>query len=315
MDPVSLEKLLTVADIIATQFASGTVKIHALEQILAANGSVKFPERRAKDILRVLRELGWLKPLGDKEFGVTSTFSAFLSSWDAGDLLGINTALLAYPPYARFLEALRAEKRIQLPKREDKVARRELGVRLKAAFDITFVAFDTFRSWATSVGQAYLSPWEATLYWGGDWDHQHPDMATFKTACWRSYLDAQKASGYANIADMADLVCRQLHISFQAFEQKIRLLITAEPGLLSLAPATTRPPRRLFQIATVRPRSEVVTERQARELLHPGQAGGRTRWLEYRYLEDGIKVNGHLVRLLSWRCTDDFTKGPGAIGR
>ena len=231
---------------------------------------------------------------------LTEDFHKFIRAWNFGDhLLPMNQGLKNYPPYARFLRCLERERGIKIPQRQDKEARRNLGCDLKQKYDITFVAFDTFRAWAVSVGHAYRSPFEETLYWGGEWDEERPSLECFKTACRESYCQTEKTSCYANLGILAHIVCKELSISFQAFEMKMNEFVKTCPGEIKLAPATIRRevsgPR---QITTIRPRKEILKERLSTELLQ-GKASS-PKWLEHRYLEDGMRVNGKLVKLIRW---------------
>jgi hypothetical protein len=265
LDPVSLDKLLSIADAIETRH-NDLISLFSLHKIIAAASKARNRDRRTRDVLRVLLELGWLAVQDKHEFQLTDGFTRFITAWNDGTLPGINRCLTAYQPYALFLACLLEEGAIRIPRRQNKGARKELGRRLKAEYDITFVAFDTFRTWAVAVGQAYLSPFEESLYWGGNWNDSAPPLEIFKAACWQSYHEAEKTSGYANIGRLADAVCRQLKISFQAFEINMKILLEAEPGLVKLARATIREPSRGFQITTIRPRSEILKERLAARL-------------------------------------------------
>ena len=51
---------------------------------------------------------------------------------------------------------------------------------------------------------------------------------------------------------------------------------------------------------SVRPRSEITRERLIAELQGEAQ---QTHWLEHRFLEDGIRVKGNLVKLIRWEVT------------
>ena len=174
-----------------------------------------------------------------------------------------------------------------------------MGRALKEKYGITFVAFDTFRAWAVSMGHAYRSPFEEILYWGGNWDVERPSLECFKTVCRESYCQTEKTSGYANLGRLAHLVCKELSISFQAFEMKMNLFVETFPGEIKLAPATIR--REVsghLQLTSIRPRKEILRERLSAKLqgIEPPQS----KWLEHRYLEDGMRVNGKLVKLIRW---------------
>ena len=291
MDPITLGRLLSIADAVEEHRDRNRLTSSMFRQIIAQQTQAKDLARRERDILRILSAMGWMVSGGTGTLCLNQRFTEFISAWNGKNLLHINQCLSDYPPYASFLVCLRQEKVIPIPNRDDKEAKRRLGRRLKDNYGITFVAFSTFRSWAIAVGQAYLSPPEQSLYWGGDWDDLLPSIQAFETACRESYRTAEKTSGYANIGRLADVVCRRLHISFQAFEMKMKLLVDAKPGTVTLARATIRDPSWGFQITTVRPRSEILGERltaRLRDIEKPP----RPQWLEHRYLEDGIRING-----------------------
>ena len=196
-------------------------------------------------------------------------------------------------------------KKSKFPRRQDKESRQNLGRKLKGKYGITFVAFDTFQIWAVSLGHAYRSPFETILYWGGEWDAEQPSLEHFKTVCWSHYNRAKKTSGYANLGRLADCVCQELRISFQAFEMKMRQFVEAFPGEITLAPATIR--REISgrsQITSVRPRKDILSERLSAKLLGSKPTRPRKRseplWIERRCPEDGVRVNGKLVKLIRW---------------
>jgi len=292
MDPVSLEKLLSVTDAIEESRERDLLSISKFHSIVAEQTQAKDPARRARDLLRVFNELGWVRREKDLLY-LTEAYSRFISAWNEGNLLEMNQSFIAYAPYSRFLQCLRDLGSIQIPDARDKEVVKTLG----KEYGLTFVAFDTFRFWAVAIGQGYLAPFEGALYWGGEWNNEEPSLENFTRALHEGYREAEKTSGYANIGRVADLVCRRLHISFQAFELKMNRLVKARPGLFVLAPATIRPPSSRFQIATVCPRSEVLKKRWHARLLH---SQFKPRWIEHRYIEDGILIDGHRLKLIKW---------------
>lgn len=303
MDPITVNKLLSVVDAIDdTDRVENQLSLDAFYKIVESQGQVKRLNRRVQDILRIFESSQWIAR-NDQDRNMlclTEKYDNFIHAWNSGDyLLPMNEGLTNYPPYARFLECLKHEQAIEIPRREDKEARRELGSNLKEKYDLTFVAFDTFQTWAVSVGHAYRSPFKAILYWGGEWDAERPSLESFKAACLESYNCEDKTSGYANLGRLAHRVCQELRISFQAFEMKMKYFIKKFPGEITLAPATIR--REISgrsQITSVRPRKEILSERRSAELL--GNKPPQSKWIEYRYLEDGVRVNGKLVKLIRW---------------
>ena len=311
MDPITVNKLLSVVDAIDNTHRVGNqLSLDAFYKIVENQGQVKRLNRRVQDILRIFESLQWIAR-DDQNRNIlclTEKYDNFIQAWNSGDyLLPMNEGLTNYPPYARFLECLKHEQAIEIPRREDKEARRELGSNLKEKYGLTFVAFDTFQTWAVSVGHAYRSPFEAILYWGGEWNATQPSLESFKAACLESYNCEDKTSGYANLGRLAHRVCQKLRISFQAFEMKMKQFVEVFPGEITLAPATIR--REVsghLQIVSIRPRNEVRRERLSARLLGKKQSqkprGGKREleWIERRYLEDGMRVNGKLVKLIRW---------------
>lgn len=303
MDPISVNKLLSVADGIEThRRCESQLSLHTFHEIVESQGRVKHLERRVRDILRVFVAAKWITPStgNSRVLGLTENYRMFIDAWDSGaHLLPMNEGLRNYPPYASFLDCLKDKKEIQIPKRQSKTDKRNLGRSLKNEYGITFVAFDTFRTWAVAVGHAYRSPFGDELYWGGEWDAARPSLENFKKVCIEGYHQADKTSGYANLGRLAHYVCQKLQISFQAFEMKFNHFVENCPGEIRLAPATIR---RVvsgrFRIISIRPRKEILRERLAAELL--GGKSHQPEWIEHRYLEDGMRVNGKLVKLIRW---------------
>ena len=173
MDPITVNKLLSVADGIDTGHDDSQLPLDVFQEIIMGQGQIKHPARRTRDILRVFERCRWIarSPQNRDTLYLTEDFHEFIRAWNSGDyLLPMNQALTNYPPYARFLECLKQKKSIKIPHRQDKESRRNLGRDLKEEYSITFVAFDTFRTWAVSLGHAYRSPFEEILYWSGNWN-------------------------------------------------------------------------------------------------------------------------------------------------
>ena len=286
-----MNKLLSVADAIETHRVENQLSLDTFYKIVESQGKIKHLDRRVHDILRVFKASHWISPSTQNEniLRLTEGYDKFMHAWNSGDyLLPMNEGLTNYPPYARFLECLKHEQEIEIPQRQNKEARRELGSNLKEKYNITFVAFDTFQTWAVSVGHAYRSPFETILYWGGEWNAKQPSLESFKEACQESYKRADKTSGYANLGHLAHHVCQKLRISFQAFEMKMNQFVKTFPGEVKLAPGTIR--REIsghFQITSIRPRKEILNERLSVKLLGRKQSEklrGRKRlkpqWIE-----------------------------------
>lgn len=310
MEPITINRLLSVADAIETYRVADKLSLNAFYKIVGNQG-VKRLDRRVQDILRVFEASNWIsRSVQNRDIlCLTENYDKFIDAWNSGDyLLPMNQGLANYPSYADFLKCLKNEQKIKIPQRQDKESRSSLGRELKDKYGITFVAFDIFQVWAVSLGHAYRSPFEAILYWGGEWDAVQPSLEHFKTVCWAHYSRAKKTSGYANLGRLAHHVCQELRISFQAFEMKIKQFVEMFPGEITLAPATIR--REILgrsQITSIRPRKEVLSERFSAQLLGKKQSEiprsknrRKLEWIEHRYLEDGMRVNGKLVKLVRW---------------
>ncbi len=306
-----MNKLLSIADSIETHRDDNKLSLDILYEIVDSQGKIKRLDRRVKDILRIFSESKWLTQCKQDHnvLCLTENYDNFIGAWNSGNhLLPMNQGLRNYPPYADFLECLKNEGEIKIPQRNDKASRRDLGLKIKQNYNITFVAFDTFQAWSVSVGHAYRSPFEGVIYWGGEWDEKQPSLKLFRTACWESYNQCEKTSGYANLGQLAHLVCRKLRISFQAFEMKMNLFVKNFPGKITLAPATIRSEiSGNYQIISIRPRNEILSERLIAKLLNIEETKKvrnimrkGSLWLDYRYLEDGLHVNGKLIKLIRW---------------
>lgn len=302
MDPITLNKLLSVANAIEGNREGNQLSLDAFYVIIDSQGRARHLERRVKDVLRVFEAAGWLTilPKDPNTLHLNEEFEEFILAWNSEEhLLPMNDSLRNYPPYNTFLKCLKRERRIGVPSRAEKSSRSELGSYLKGNYEITFVAFDTFRTWAVSVGHAYLSPFDRSLHWGGEWDAKRPTLECFEKVCKESYRQTDKTSGYSNIGRVADLVCTRLGISFQAFERKMNEYFDAFSDDIRLAPATARQESSAHRkFPTVRPRKKVLNERLSR-----GSRSHRLRnsqWIEYRYLEDGIRLRDKLVQLMRW---------------
>lgn len=303
MDPITLNKLLSVADAIDLQKRSNSILLEEFHRIVYSQGRLKRPKRRVQDILRIFRAAHWIEPScreGNRLL-LTRDFNDLIDGWNSGHHLSpMNKGLRKYPPYAKFLDCLEKETQIKVPRQKDKGG---VSLKLREQYGINLVAFGTFRAWAVSVGHAYLSPLDRTLYWGGNWDAERPTVEDFLRSCLEGYSQSEKTSGFANLGHVAHKVCIDLGISFQAFEMKINQFVDIFPEELRLSPATIR--RELsghFKITSVRPRLEVSKERLEAKLR--GEEPPLIQWLEHRYLEDGVRIKSKLIKLMKWEVSN-----------
>ena len=63
MDPITLNKLLSVADAIERNRDGSQLLLDTFYVIIDSQGKVKRFERRVRDILRIFEAAGWLSPL------------------------------------------------------------------------------------------------------------------------------------------------------------------------------------------------------------------------------------------------------------
>ena len=200
MDPITINKFLSVVDAIETHRVGNKLPFDTFTQIVDNQGRIKNLKRRVGEILRIFVSARWITRNDQKrnELFLTKNHHEFIRAWDSGDdFFQINEGLTNYPPYFQFLKCLKNEKRINIPSRGNRNSRKKLGYYLKQNYGITFVAFDTFRAWALSAGHAFPSQFGEILNWGGDWDIEQPTLNSFKIACLNSYTQINKTSGYA----------------------------------------------------------------------------------------------------------------------
>ncbi|MGA9767851.1 MAG: hypothetical protein WBV94_02350 [Blastocatellia bacterium] len=296
MDPISLEMLLSVCDGIEKDRSGNDLSRESFEQIIKLHSQALDLERRVRDISRVLQSMNLLTSTGE-DFYITSVFQDLIAAWNGADFIIMNQCLAGYSPYRSFLNFLQKEKAIKILPRGDKIAKQNLNRWLQQEYKITFVAFDTFRFWATALGQAYLSPFTKTIYWGGAWDKSSPSLEELYSTFISCYELTDRISGYANIGRIAEDVCIQMQISFQAFELKLNELMQAYPSRLTFATVTRRQLSSHITIPILRPRHEVIRERVRVEMLQ-SKTKSKPRWIAHRYLEEGIHIGSQLVRLV-----------------
>lgn len=277
MDPVLLPTLLNVIDRLVTGPVPVTV------------GNLNFNRYLTKKhfagIGRVLESFGI--GLRDSESLIPGAdLDKFVEYWEDADLSGINTFFCRYRPYNRFMHFLKAEKSITVPPTTNPEARHQMGERLrKDKIGITFVGIDTFKWWGMAVGQVYISHiGDKRIYWGGD----NPSLDSFEKSAIFYYNEIRPLDGFANIGQLADLVCRELTISFFQFEKLFVQLCSKRCGYTT-ATSLGRLPTNRSQVQTILPRSQVK------------QIDGSIEWIKKRSMEDGIFVNGRNVKMVKYQ--------------
>ena len=277
MDPVLLPTLLNVIDRLVTGPVPVTV------------GNLNFNRYLTKKhfagIGRVLEGFG-IGLRNSESLVPGADLNKFVEYWEEADLSGINTFFCRYPPYNRFMHFLKTEKSITVPPTTNPEARHQIGERLrKDKIGITFVGIDTFKWWGMAVGQVYISHiGDKRIYWGGE----NPDLDSFEKSVILHYNEIRPLDGFANIGQLADLVCRELSISFLQFE-KLFVQLCSQRYDYTTATSLVRLPTSRSQVQTILPRSQAK------------QTDGSIEWVKKRFMEDGIFVNGRNVKMVKYQ--------------
>lgn len=286
MDPVLLPTLFDVLDLLASK--AGPVTLDDL------NVARRVTSRRFAEIGRVLEGF---QVAERKDFSLVPSvnFQQFVECWEVAGVARldcINAFFRHYRPYDNFLCFLETQKHIEVPPRQDSEARHNLGAELKEKVGLTFVAVDTFKWWGMAVAQVYLSHiGDRNIHWGG----ARPDIGAFENSLLRHYAQVKPLDGFANIAQLADRVCRELNIAFVRFESLFEQLCFQEPRRYVTATSLARLPTSKSPVQTILPRSKA---KQIADNLRPGKP---VEWTEKRLMEDGVFVgrrNVKMVRIL-----------------
>jgi len=223
----------------------------------------------------------------------------FVAYWEAANLDGINDFFRRYRHYDAFLRYLRETRCIYIPHRTDIDGRRRMGSRLREDnIGLTFVAIDTFKWWGMVVGRVYFSRiGDGNIYWGGE----KPNIDAFEQSVQSNYEKIRPLDGFANVGQLADLVCRDLKIPFNLFESLFVKLCLQRHGYMT-ATSLARTPTSKSTVQTLLPRS------RAKRNAYP------IEWTDKRLMEDGVFINGRsvkMVKLLSMRtrtCQQEIAK-------
>lgn len=323
MDPLTLEKLLSISDSIEDRRTGNIITDATYRTIIKQNfaSTSKLLERRAKDVFRILDALSFLSKTDEDEIYIKPSFDDFISAWTMADIGQMNKCLSVYTPYNQFLKCLEVQHIFEnFPRSKDTGAEEKFSQWLKLHFEqenpifdtINFTIFESLLYWALPLGQAYLSPFDDALSWGGNWNTTSPSPEVFYDALMEAYKASKKASGYASLVQITDLICRKLHISFQAFEIKLNMILKLWGEDFVFASVTARHLASKSTISFVIPRMDVKRERLRATLL-PKRRLGSIRWLATRFIEDGIKVNGRMVKLIKMEKRNDIKSRPKAI--
>jgi hypothetical protein len=219
----------------------------------------------------------------------TSDFDRFLTAWDVADTETLNAILTRYEPYGRFLECVKTEERIPIPSGNQNSARSELGAWLHDNYDLTFVAFDTFRRWGHILAVIYVAHLdEPAVYWGSE----SPNLDAFASAVKESWRKFRAMDGFARIGPVAEETCKALRISFKRFEALFQEVLVRHGKETYVSGSALRPIERKWEIQLLLPRQEALTR--------AALSGEPPQWIQRRFLEDGVLVGSHYVRLLKW---------------
>jgi hypothetical protein len=296
MDPITLEPLFSICDRIEIDRVGNNISKESIARIVSSFSSARNIDRRVRDISRVLLSANLLEN-NNSSFSIPPNFHEFIKAWNSADIAAMNNCLKNYLPYERFLNFVRSEKVVNVPAPSDKKAKMDLGNRLKEFYQITFVAFDTFRFWAAALGQTYKSPFDNLLFWGGEWNTETPSLEIFHKTLIENYETSEQSSGYVNIGRLADKVCRELQISFQAFEIKLNETLNKYPMEFTFAMVTRRQLHYDTAIPIIHPRLDVISNR-IRDEMSQRRIKRKIRWISNWYLEDGLRIEDKVMRLI-----------------
>ena len=274
MDPVLLPRLLDVLDQLAEKSAPVPRKSLSIRKPLT--------KKRFTRIGRVLESLQVARI--DGELLVPDTdLDTLVAYWEDANLEGINTIFRRYTHYEIFLDYLRTKESIYVPPCTVPEERQQMGRQLrKENTGLTFVAIDTFKWWGLVVGQLYLSHiGDRKIYWGAE----KPSLDIFEKSVHAHYKEIQPLDGFANIGRLADLVCRDLKISFIRFEELFIQLCLQRRGYMT-STSLARPPSSKSPVQTLLPRS------------HAKRNQKQNGWIKKRFMEDGILINGRSVKMI-----------------
>ena len=277
MDPVLLPRLFDILDQLAEKSAPVTRK----------NLSIKKPltKKRFTRIGRVLESLQVARINGESLVPDVD-LDTLVAYWEDANLEAINTFFRRYQPYEIFLHFLKEKESIYVPPCTAPEERQQMGMQLRREnTGLTFVAIDTFKWWGLVVGQVYLSHiGDRKIYWGAE----KPSLDIFEKSVHSHYKEIQPLDGFANIGRLADLVCRDLKISFIRFEELFIQLCLQRRGYMT-STSLARPPSSKSSVQTLLSRS------------HAKRNEKQNGWIKKRFMEDGILINGRSVKMVKFK--------------
>ncbi len=274
MDPVLLPRLFDVLDQLAEKSAPVSRKSLSIKKPLTKKRFTRIG--RVLESIQVARINGELL-VPDVDLDTLVTY------WEDANLEKINTFFCRYESYKTFLDFLKVKESIYIPPCKAPEERQHMGRELRRDnTGLTFVAIDTFKWWGLAVGQVYLSHiGDRKIYWGAE----KPSLDIFEKSVRSHYKEIQPLDGFANIGRLADLVCRELKISFIRFEELFIQLCLQRRGYMT-STSLARTPSSKSPVQTLLPRSQAK------------RTGTQNKWVKKRFMEDGILINGRSVKMV-----------------
>lgn len=274
MDPVLLPRLFDVIDQLVEKSVPVTRENLNLEKPLT--------KRRFIRIGRVLESFQ-VAHVDGESLVPDVDMNMLVKYWEDANLEGINTIFRRYTDYNTFLDYLKTKESIYVPPCTDPEERQEMGRQLRRNnTKLTFVAIDTFKWWGLAVGQVYLSHiGNRKIYWGAE----KPNLDIFQKSIHTQYKEIQPLDGFVNIGRLADLVCRDLKISFIRFEELFVQLCLQRSGYMT-STSLARTPSSKSMVQTLLPRSQAK------------QSGKQNGWTKKRFMEDGVLINGRSAKMV-----------------
>lgn len=274
MDPVLLPRLFDVLDLLEKKTVPVTRETLSIIRPLT--------KKRFTRIGRVLESLQ-LAQLNGESLVPDVDLNEFVEYWENANLEEINTFFRRYRSYDNFLSYLKSKESIYIPPCSAPEERKQMGIQLRRDdTELTFVAIDTFKWWGLVVGQVYFSHiGDRKLYWGAE----KPNLDIFEKCVQTHYRKIRPIDGFANIGRIADLVCRELKISFIRFEELFKQLCLQRRGYMT-STSLVRTPSSKSTVQTLLSRSQAKRN------------GKQNGWIKKRFMEDGILINGRSVKMV-----------------
>ena len=87
MDPITINRLLSVTDAIETRRTENEITLEAFSKIIESQGRVKHLDRRVRDILRIFKDSQWVTQNEHEVLSLTENYHNFIQAWNSGDQL------------------------------------------------------------------------------------------------------------------------------------------------------------------------------------------------------------------------------------